>query len=486
MAVCKGGKIECARHSIFLLFLIYTLLYLSGKGGTTLMEQEYLTVSQLTTYVKRKFDYDPYLERVFVKGEISNYNPKRRNSHQYFSIKDKGAKLSAVLFLKEQRKLNVELEEGMSVLAVGRLSVYEKTGVYQLYIDHIEPEGLGQLYAAYERTKKKLTEEGWFDSERKKPLVRFPKKIGIITSQSGAVIQDIRTTIERRFPIVQLSLFPTVVQGDKAADSIVKSIKQADQIPDMDTLIVARGGGSFEDLFPFNEEKVALAIAHAQTPIISSVGHETDTTLADLAADIRAATPTAAAEIAVPVLVEEVGKIDLTRQRLTQAMTTLLRQQKERVNRLEQSYIFRQPRRLYDGYSQNLDQLTTQLIQTIDQQVRDEKQQVALLSQQLKGYNPSAHLKQANLDINRLMNQLTRATKQVIQNEDKQVNHLINSLDYLSPLKILSRGYSISKTEETVVKSIEQVKENDLLSITVSDGQINTRVQSTEKSEDEN
>lgn len=486
MAVCKGGKIECARHSIFLLFLIYTLLYLSGKGGTTLMEQEYLTVSQLTTYVKRKFDYDPYLERVFVKGEISNYNPKRRNSHQYFSIKDKGAKLSAVLFLKEQRKLNVELEEGMSVLAVGRLSVYEKTGVYQLYIDHIEPEGLGQLYAAYERTKKKLTEEGWFDSERKKPLVRFPKKIGIITSQSGAVIQDIRTTIERRFPIVQLSLFPTVVQGDKAADSIVKSIKQADQIPDMDTLIVARGGGSFEDLFPFNEEKVALAIAHAQTPIISSVGHETDTTLADLAADIRAATPTAAAEIAVPVLVEEVGKINLTRQRLTQAMTTLLRQQKERVNRLEQSYIFRQPRRLYDGYSQNLDQLTTQLIQTIDQQVRDEKQQVALLSQQLKGYNPSAHLKQANLDINRLMNQLTRATKQVIQNEDKQVNHLINSLDYLSPLKILSRGYSISKTEETVVKSIEQVKENDLLSITVSDGQINTRVQSTEKSEDEN
>lgn len=450
------------------------------------MEQDYLTVSQLTTYVKRKFDYDPYLERVFVKGEISNYNPKRRNSHQYFSIKDQGAKLSAVLFLKEQRRLAVELEEGMSVLAVGRLSVYEKTGVYQLYIDHIEPEGLGQLYAAYERTKKKLAEEGWFDAERKKPLVRFPKKIGIITSQSGAVIQDIRTTIERRFPIVQLYLFPTVVQGDKAADSIVNSIRQADQMGDLDTLIVARGGGSFEDLFPFNEERVALAIAHAQTPIISSVGHETDTTLADLAADVRAATPTAAAELAVPVLIEENGKIDLTRQRLIQAMTALIRHQKERVDRLEQSYIFRQPRRLYDGYSQNLDQLTTQLIQIVDQQVRNEKQQVALLNQQLKGYNPSAHLKQANRDITQLTHQLTRATKQVIQNEDKQINHLIDSLDYLSPLKILSRGYAIAQTEGTVVKSIKQVKEKDILAITVSDGQITAQVQSTEEREEEN
>lgn len=445
------------------------------------MDQEYLTVSQLTTYVKRKFDYDPYLERVFVKGEISNYNPKRRNSHQYFSIKDQGAKLSAVLFMKEQRKLNVELEEGMSVLAVGRLSVYEKTGSYQLYIDHIEPEGLGQLYAAYERTKKKLTEEGWFNSERKKPLARFPKKIGIITSPSGAVIQDIQTTIKRRFPIVQLYLFPTLVQGDKAADSIVRSIEQADQMGDLDTIIVARGGGSFEDLFPFNEEKVALAIAHANTPIISSVGHETDTTLADLAADVRAATPTAAAEIAVPVLVEEDGRIDLTRQRLIQAMTSFLRHQKERMNRLEQSYIFRQPRRLYDGYSQNLDQLTTQLMQRMDSKVKEEKQTVALLNQQLKAYDPSGRLQQANLDIDRLTSQLTRATRQVIENEEKQVDHLITSLDYLSPLKILSRGYAITKTDNLVVKSVDQVKVDDQIEVTVADGLIRAQVQNIEK-----
>ena len=214
------------------------------------MSEDYLTVSQLTTYVKRKFDYDPYLERVFVKGEISNYNPHRRNSHQYFSIKDKDAKLSVVLFQREGRKLNVELEEGMSVMAVGRLSVYEKNGTYQLYIEHIEPEGLGQLYAAYEKTKKKLTEEGWFDASRKQPLIRFPKRIAVVTSPSGAVIRDIQTTIGRRFPIVELTLYPTLVQGDKAADSIVKSIKKADRTGDFDTIIVARGGRSFEDLFP--------------------------------------------------------------------------------------------------------------------------------------------------------------------------------------------------------------------------------------------
>lgn len=445
------------------------------------MDQEYLTVTQLTRYVKRKFDHDPYLERVFVKGEISNYNPKRRNSHQYFSIKDEGAKLSAVLFYSGQKNAAVQLEEGMSVIAVGRLSVYEKTGAYQLYIDHIEPEGLGQLYAAYEQTKKKLAEEGWFDEERKKPLIRFPKKIGIITSQSGAVIRDIQTTIQRRFPIVELYLFPTVVQGDKAADSIVRSIQKADQGYDLDTLIVGRGGGSFEDLFPFNEEKVALAIALAQTPVISSVGHETDTTLADLAADVRAATPTAAAELAVPVLTEEVGKIDQNRQRVMQAMTMLIRREKERVDRLEQSYIFRQPRRLYDGYSQNLDQLTDQLMRRLDEQVKEETYRVHLLDQELKAFNPGAQVKQASSHLEQLTKNLMTAAKQHVKNEQTEVNALIQSLDHLSPLKILSRGYSITQNEQGIVKSVDQVSANERIDITLSDGVIQAQVESTIK-----
>jgi len=447
------------------------------------MDQEYLTVTQLTRYVKRKFDYDPYLERVFVKGEISNYNPKRRNRHQYFSIKDQGAKLSAVLFFSEQQKLTVDLEEGMSVLAVGRLSVYEKTGSYQLYIDHIEPEGLGQLYAAYEQTKKKLTEAGWFDADLKKPLKRFPKKIGIITSQSGAVIRDIQTTIERRFPIVELYLFPTVVQGDKAADSIVKSLERADQEYDLDTLIVGRGGGSFEDLFPFNEEKVALSIARARTPVISSVGHETDTTLADLAADVRAATPTAAAELAVPVLTEEVGKIDQNRQRVMQATTTIIKREKERVNRLEQSYIFRQPRRLYDGYSQNLDQLTDQLVRLTDDQLKENKYRVQLLERELKSFDPNAQVKQASVNLNQLTNQLMKAAEQQVKTEHNAVDAMIQSLDHLSPLKILSRGYAITQSDSKVVKSVDQVSVDDRIEIKVSDGEIRARVEDTVKKE---
>lgn len=440
------------------------------------MSQDYLTVSQLTTYVKRKFDYDPYLERVFVKGEISNYNPHRRNSHQYFNIKDKGAKLSVVLFQRESKKLAVDLEEGMSVLAIGRLSVYEKNGTYQMYIEHIEPEGLGQLYAAYERTKKKLAEEGWFDADRKKPLIRFPKKIAVITSASGAVIRDIQTTIDRRFPIVELTLFPTLVQGDKAADTIVESIKKADKNGTFDTIIVARGGGSFEDLFPFNEERVALAIAHADTPIISSVGHETDTTLADLSADVRAATPTAAAELAVPVLTEELGKIDLTKQRLTQAMQTLLKQEKERLKRLNQSYIFRQPARLYDGYSQNLDQLTDQLVRTTEQTIQANNQKAQFLDRQLQAYSPQSMIRQSKKDSERLLQHLISATSHVVKQESNQLNYLMQSLDHLSPLNILGRGYGITKKEDKIVKSISQVKTDDLINVMISDGTVQAKI----------
>ncbi|MCC5894596.1 MAG: exodeoxyribonuclease VII large subunit [Alkalibacterium sp.] len=450
------------------------------------MSEDYLTVSQLTTYVKRKFDYDPYLERVFVKGEISNYNPHRRNAHQYFSIKDKGAKLSVVLFQREGKKLAVDLEEGMSVLAIGRLSVYEKNGTYQLYIEHIEPEGLGQLYAAYEQTKKKLADEGWFDLDRKKPLIRFPKKIAVITSPSGAVIKDIQTTIERRFPIVELTLFPTLVQGDKAADSIVKSIRKADKDGEFDTIIVARGGGSFEDLFPFNEERVALAIAQAHTPVISSVGHETDTTLADLSADVRAATPTAAAELAVPVLTEELGKIDLTKQRLTQAMQTLLKQEKERVKRLNQSYIFRQPARLYDGYSQNLDQLTEQLIRTTEQTIQSSQQKAQSLSRQLQAYHPQTRVKQSKKDSDQMLQRLLSASQHIVKQESNQLNYLIQSLDYLSPLKVLGRGYGITRKDGKVIRSTNQVEKDDIIEVMISDGRISAKVTETKMNETTN
>jgi exodeoxyribonuclease VII large subunit len=283
------------------------------------MTETYLTVTALTKYIKHKFEADPYLERVFLTGEISNFR-MRPNAHQYFSLKDDKAKISAIMFKGAFNKLKFQPEEGMKVLVIGRISLYEPGGSYQIYIEHMEPDGVGALYQALEKRKKALQEEGLFKEAFKQPLVKYPKKIAVITSPSGAVVKDIITTTKRRYPIVQLVVFPTLVQGDKAADDIVKRIKEVDALGDFDTMIVGRGGGSIEDLWPFNEERVVRAIFESRTPIISSVGHETDVTLADLVADVRAATPTAAAELATPVLREEILKIKEKESRLIQGM----------------------------------------------------------------------------------------------------------------------------------------------------------------------
>lgn len=434
------------------------------------MDEKYLTVSQLTKYVKRKFDQDPYLERVFLTGEISNFNRNRKNSHQYFSLKDDRAKISAMMFYQAFRKLKFQPEEGMSVLVVGRLSVYEKTGNYQIYIEHMEPDGIGALYQAYEESKKKLTAEGLFDASKKKLLEKFPKRIGIITSQSGAVIRDIITTVKRRYPIVELVLFPTYVQGEKAADSIVKSIEMAERKSDLDTLIVARGGGSFEDLWPFNEEKVVRSIAAANIPVISSVGHETDTTLSDLAADIRAATPTAAAELAVPVLTEEVIKIEQQEHRLIRAYQNKLNGLSERLARVQKSYIFRQPQRLYEGYAQNVDQLQQQSIRQMREHIVAKNQDFALLRQRLKAVEPTKIIEKNIQDSERLEAQLKQVTQRLINDYNKQVDHVIQSLEHLSPLKILGRGYSYAKKDNEVLKEASTLSLGDEVYVQLHEG----------------
>ncbi|WP_080146827.1 exodeoxyribonuclease VII large subunit [Marinilactibacillus piezotolerans] len=440
------------------------------------MQEQYLTVSQLTKYIKMKFDKDPYMERIFLTGEISNFNRNRRNSHQYFSLKDDQAKLSAVMFYGEYKKLKFQPEEGMSVLVIGRVSVYERTGAYQIYIEHMEPDGVGALYKAYEESKKRLAAEGIFDESLKKQLPKFPKRIGIITSQSGAVIRDIITTVKRRFPSVELVLFPTLVQGEKAAASIAENITRAEAKGHFDTLIVARGGGSFEDLWPFNEEIVVRAIVAAETPIISSVGHETDTTLSDLAADVRAATPTAAAELAVPVLSEELMKIEQQEHRLLRAYQTRLQALKERLNRIERSYIFRQPQRLYEGYSQNADQLHQQLLQVMKEKLMQANQESRLLSQRLKAVDPTQQIEQYRRDVDQLEKQLIRAQNQLIRQADKQLTYNIQSLEHLSPLKILGRGYAYVRKETQVIKSTDDLSASDKISVQLSDGSFTAEV----------
>ncbi len=438
------------------------------------MTENYLTVTALTKYIKRKFEQDPYLERVYLTGEISNFR-NRPNAHQYFSLKDDRAKISALMFKGAFQNLKFTPEEGMKVLVIGRISLYEASGNYQIYVEHMEPDGVGALYQALEEMKAKLKKEGLFDAP-KQLISTFPKKIAIVTSPTGAVVQDIITTIKRRYPIVQLVVFPTLVQGAKAADDIVNSIKMVEAKGDFDTMIVARGGGSIEDLWPFNEEKVARAIFESKTPVISSVGHETDTTIADLVADMRAATPTAAAELSVPLLSDELIKIEQMRLRLIQSYMRKIEVLSQRLNRSLESYIFKQPERLYEGYAQNLDMLSERLERTLSEKIQIRKQDFKLAQYKLMGANPKQLIEQKKRDLQVGNQQLLNEMDRYMQNTNKRVEYAMQSLDYLSPLKIMNRGYSYVTKENKVVKTTEQIQLNDRVHIHLHEGEFEATV----------
>lgn len=441
---------------------------------------EYLTVSALTKYIKRKFDADPYLEKVFLTGEISNF--RLRPNHQYFSIKDDQAKISAVMFKNAFRKLNFQPEEGMKVMVVGRISIYETTGNYQIYIDQMQPDGIGALYQAYEQLKKKLENEGLFHLP-KKALPKFPKRIAVLTSPSGAVIRDIITTTKRRYPIAQIVLFPTVVQGEKAADDVVRNIQRVEKEENFDAVIIGRGGGSIEDLWPFNEERVARAIVACNIPVISSVGHETDTTIADLVADVRAATPTAAAELAVPVLTEEIMRIEEKQARLQQAYTRQIQRKQERFERIQNSYIFRQPERLYEAQSIKLDQLNQRINQTLQRIVYEKQKAYTQIESRLYQSAPTVKVKEKKQEVDYLQEQLKNQVQQTMSKKRQSFEQMVHALDLLSPLKVMGRGYSYTTKQEKVIKSVQELSQNDTLQVHYQDGQVQTKV--TEVKEDE-
>lgn len=444
------------------------------------MAQEYLSVSALNKYIKRKFDVDPYLERVYLTGEISNFR-MRANSHQYFSLKDERSKISAIMFKGAFQKLKFAPKEGMKVLVVGRVALYEASGNYQIYIDHMEPDGVGALYQALAELREKLAKEGLF-AQAKKPLPRYPKRIAVITSPSGAVIRDIITTVKRRYPITQLVLFPTLVQGDKAAADIVKNIQKAASM-DFDTIIIGRGGGSIEDLWPFNEESVARVIAASAIPIISSVGHETDTTIADLVADVRAATPTAAAELAVPVLSEEIMRIKEKQARLEQAFVHQLQRKQERFERLQQSYIFRQPNRLYEAQSIQLDRLNQQLQQTMTVLVNQREKELMQSSNRLAQANPINRVKQAQQQMAYLQARLQQEMQNYFEDQQQRLQQAITSLDLLSPLKTMGRGFTYTTQEEQVVRSVSALQGTEM-TVHFVDGTVKAAILEIEKGEE--
>lgn len=429
---------------------------------------QYLTVSALTQYIKRKFDVDPYLHRVYVVGEISNFR-LRVNGHQYFSIKDEQAKINVIMFKSAFAKVKFQPEEGMRVIVSGRISVYPGNGSYQLYVDSMQPDGVGALYQAYEQLKAKLDKEGLFKAP-KQAIPRFPKKIAVVTSRSGAVIRDIITTVKRRYPIVQLVLFPVAVQGNEAAPNIAAQIKFINTLPDFDTIILGRGGGSIEDLWPFNEEIVARAIFESRIPTISSVGHETDTTIADLVADVRAATPTAAAELATPVLTDVLTDLQKTELRVINAFKNILKIKQQQARQLENSYIFQEPQRLYEGYVQNVDQLTERLRNAQKQYLADRSAELVKLQHRLLVNNPQNQVDLATQKVGYLREQLLSVITRRFTQSQTQMQKLVAALDNLSPLRIMSRGYTYVTKNEQVVNSVEKLSVNDAIKLNFSDG----------------
>ena len=414
------------------------------------MNDKYLTVGAITRYLKSKFDADENLKSVFLKGEISNFKA-HTYGHLYFSVKDETSKINAIMFSRSASKLDFKPAEGTKVLISGRISIYEATGNYQIYVDEMIEDGVGNLYVEFEKLKKKLSDEGLFDQKRKKEIPKVPKKVGIITASTGAAVRDIVTTIKRRFPICETILFPTLVQGDGAKDDIVKNIKLASKY-DLDVLIVGRGGGSIEDLWAFNEEIVARAIYDCEVPIISAVGHEVDFTIADFVADLRAPTPTAAAELAVPNMIDLQNNIVQLSIRLKEAIYKKVNYQKLYLDSIKNSFVIKNPMIMFDNRKQNLDLINNRLSELILRKLESKKDKLKSIKQSYVFSNPNI----------------------LYKDEMNLLNNIISKLDLLNPLKVLNRGYSITYSKDKVIKNIKDVK--DEIKVKVYNGEIKAKV----------
>ncbi|MCD8181544.1 MAG: exodeoxyribonuclease VII large subunit [Firmicutes bacterium] len=385
------------------------------------MEPKIATVSQINGYVKKILDHNIILNNVWIKGEISNFKC-HYSGHLYITLKDEGGVLKAVMFRSSAQSLAFEPQDGMKVLARGRISVYEAGGAYQLYIEEMTPDGVGELYIAYEQMKKRLEDEGLFSDAYKKPIPKFPKRVGVVTAPTGAAVRDIINVITRRYPTAEIVIYPAQVQGVGAAQSVVKAIEYFNATKEVDTLIVGRGGGSIEDLWAFNEEITARAIFASEIPIISAVGHETDFTIADFVADLRAPTPSAAAEIAVPSTLELKHRIDTDKNRILQNI----------IKRIENS---------------------------------------KLLLRRFKMKTPKERIEDYSLKLDSLVKSMDGSFKMKAMTLRRQLAEQAGKLDALSPLQTLSRGYAIPTTEDgTVIRSVGEMKKGMEFTLRLKDG----------------
>ena len=415
------------------------------------MVDEYITVSKVTDYIGELIGSDSNLKHIFIKGELSNVK-LYRSGHLYFTLKDEESQIRGVMF-GARYKLKFKPKDGMKVLIEGKIEVYKNYGTYQLYVSEISKDGIGDLHRKFEELKEKLNKEGLFDESHKKKIPNFPKRIGVVTAANGAAIRDIITTIKRHWPLCEVLLFPSLVQGDKAAENIVYQIKRSEKF-NLDTLIVGRGGGSIEDLWSFNEEIVARAIYDCNTPVISAVGHEIDFTIADFVADFRAATPTAAAEIAVPPYEEIKNGINQLNLRANLAINKTLDENKSKLDNIVSKQLFTAPCELYAPKEMMLDNVVRRLQHSSESLIMRNKNKLDLLKNSNVLKNP----------------------ENIIKNQKENYLLQLSKLEILNPLNTLKRGYTLAKIEGKVVSSAKQLKSGDNLEVEFEDGNVNTKV----------
>ena len=400
------------------------------------MAQNVLSITQVNEYIRSRMDADPLLAQVAVRGEISNYK-LYPSGHHYFTLKDESSALKCVLFKGNALRLRFRPENGMKIIAMGKVSVYPRDGAYQLYCTALTMDGVGDLYAAFEQLKKKLATQGLFDPAHKKPIPRYPGTIGIITSSAGAAVHDMLRILRKRYPLSRVRLLPVRVQGAEAPGEISAAIGYANQYHLADLLIVGRGGGSIEDLWAFNDERVAYAIYHSEIPIISAVGHEPDVTIADYVADLRAATPSNAAELAVPD---------------------------------------------QDALRQNLDAMSNAMVSSLSRQIKAARRHLQVLSASRALQSPTGYLEQRRQSLELQRNRLIAAQNQNITRAKQRYIAEISKLEAMSPLKVLTRGYSMAQTERgEVVRSVSQVALGERIRIRLSDGSLSATVMKKEE-----
>ena len=416
------------------------------------MNDKYLTVTALTRYLKYKIESDNNLKKVYLKGEISNFKA-HSTGHFYFSIKDENSIIRAIMFRGNASKLGFMPTEGMKVLVTGSISVYPATGNYQIYVEDLIEDGVGNLYVAFEKLKEKLSKEGLFDPKHKKKIPKIPENIGIVTAPTGAAIKDIISTIRRRFPLANTYLFPCLVQGETASKDITEKLKQADSY-NLDVIIIGRGGGSFEDLNCFNDEELARTIFKCKTPIISAVGHEIDYTISDFISDLRAPTPTGAAEMAVPNMLDVKTNINQFKIRLGEAIIKKIKYQRLNLEALTNSYVIKNPMLMYQNKVQTLDLIIDKLNKAMVNKID-----------------------KTNIKLNEIKNSYIFKNPEIIyQKHIDKLSNILDKLELLNPMTLLNKGYTLTYKEDKIIKSIKQVKKDDKLDIRLSDGTLNVEV----------